>query len=223
MLHLFLLVPTTAFGSLLGQALRTISIDFLLNLVSNLRRLGIEHFFILTTRKLCAMLQAQHCLYACGWTTLWDDHAGLSTWGIRPGDMFLMWAQQWRYVARAMEMGYSVLRTDTDVYFAEDPYPLLHSRLLRPFSLIVQQDFGGPLGGRPVCRQIVRHAHDAASYATAADHGGELPAIASCGVHRGTALLNIGLVSVGRSHREPTRHASASQASLRLLLSSARI
>ena len=33
--------------------------------------------------------------------------------------MFLMWAQQWRYIARALEMGYRVLRADTDVYFAE--------------------------------------------------------------------------------------------------------
>ena len=46
--------------------------------------------------------------------------------------MFLMWAQQWRYICRAMELGYQVLRADTDVYLAEDPYPLLRGPL---FSL----------------------------------------------------------------------------------------
>ena len=35
-----------------------------------------------------------------------------------------MWAQQWHYVARAMELGYRVLRSDTDVYLAEDPYQM---------------------------------------------------------------------------------------------------
>ena len=37
--------------------------------------------------------------------------------------MFLMWAQQWQYISRALMLGYSVLRSDTDVYLAEDPYP----------------------------------------------------------------------------------------------------
>ena len=46
-------------------ALRTISIDFLLNLITNLRRIGIEHFGILTTQPLCRQLQRQHCLHAC--------------------------------------------------------------------------------------------------------------------------------------------------------------
>ena len=74
-------------------ALRTISIDFILNLLANLRRLGLEHFFILTTQPLCRQLQKRHCLYACGWTSLWHTHPGLPAWSMRPGDMFLMWAQ----------------------------------------------------------------------------------------------------------------------------------
>lgn len=37
--------------------LRTISTDFLLNLLANLRRLGLEHFFILTTQGLCRQVK----------------------------------------------------------------------------------------------------------------------------------------------------------------------
>ena len=86
------------------------------------------------------------------------DHPNLPKWGMRPGDMFLLWAQQWYYISRALTLGYSVLRSDTDVYFAEDPYPILHGPLLRPFDMVVQQDFGGPLGGRPSGReQGARH------------------------------------------------------------------
>ena len=183
-------------------ALRTISIDFILNLLANLRRLGLEHFFILTTQPLCHQLQKRHCLYACGWTSLWHTHPGLPAWNMRPGDMFLMWAQQSHYIARAMMLGYSVLRMDTDVYFAEDPYPILHGPLLRPFSMVVQQDFGGPLGSRPACARILRHRHSRASLDATLDathatrNAATPPPIASCGVHRGTALLNIGLVYV---------------------------
>ena len=80
--------------------------------------------------------------------------------------MFLLWQQQWRYISMAMAKGYRVLRADTDVYFAEDPYAVLHGPLLRPYSLVVQQDFGGPLGRRP----------------------------SGSGVHSGTALANVGLL-----------------------------
>eukprot|EP00965_Chrysotila_dentata_P016721 554682-Pleurochrysis_carterae.AAC.1 len=50
-----------------------------------------------------------------------------------------MWAQQWRYVCSALERRYRVLRADTDVYFAEDPYPILNGPLLRPYAMVVQQ------------------------------------------------------------------------------------
>ena len=75
--------------------------------------------------------------------------------------MFLMWAQQWRYICRAMELGYRVLRADTDVYFAEDPYPVLNGPLMRGYSMVVQQDFGGPLGQRVA--HPLRTAHPLAS------------------------------------------------------------
>ena len=168
-------------------ALKTISIDFTLNLINNLRRIGLENFGILSTPSLCRTLQQQHCLYACAWTSLWHSHPGLAAWSLRPGDMFLMWAQQWHYIAQAVTLGYSVLRTDTDVYLAENPFPILRGPLLRPFRLVVQQDFGGPLGSRPACRMStpIRPRHNAAT-----------STIASCGAHRGTALLNIGLLFI---------------------------
>ena len=52
--------------------------------------------------------------------------------------MFLMWAQQWRYICRAMELGYRVLRADTDVYFAEDPYPILNGPLFGRYEMVVR-------------------------------------------------------------------------------------
>ena len=69
-------------------ALRTISTDFLLNLVANLKRLGLANVLILTTRTLCRTLQRQHCMYSCAWTSLWHQHPGLVSWGLRPGDMY---------------------------------------------------------------------------------------------------------------------------------------
>ena len=81
--------------------------------------------------------------------------------------MFLLWQQQWRYIsAWRWRRATASSALDTDVYFAEDPYAVLHGPLLRPYSLVVQQDFGGPLGRRP----------------------------SGSGVHSGTALANVGLL-----------------------------
>ena len=93
--------------------------QFLLNLLANLRALRRDHYLILANKRLCLRLQHDFCEPTCVWSSLWDDHPGLNPWGLVPGDMFVMWAQQWRYIARALELGYRVLRADTDVYFAE--------------------------------------------------------------------------------------------------------
>ena len=77
-------------------SLRMISVDFLLNLLANLKQLRIDHYMILTTEPLCRRLQSEYCEYSCVWTSLWHNHPGLGPWNLKPGDMFLMWAQQWR-------------------------------------------------------------------------------------------------------------------------------
>ena len=90
-------------------ALRTISLEFVRTLLANLHKLEIDETLILTTRKMCVrVLQSQHGLYNCAWSSLWTDHPGLPKWSLAAGDMFLLWAQQWRYIARALELGYSV-------------------------------------------------------------------------------------------------------------------
>jgi hypothetical protein len=112
------------------------STDFLLNLLANLRALKRDHYIILSTQRLCLRLQRRHCEFSCVWSSLWENHPGLPGWGLLKGDMFLMWAQQWRYIASALELGYRVLRADTDVYLAEDPYPILWSPMLAPFEMV---------------------------------------------------------------------------------------
>jgi len=107
----------------------------------------------------------------------------LSQWNLRAGDMFLMWAQQWRYIARAMESGYRVLRSDTDVYLAEDPYPIMRGPLFSHFEMVVQHDFFGARE-RPRC--------DTQAPTQAIDSAGRIPSCGRRSPH--LALLNIGLV-----------------------------
>ena len=165
-------------------SLRTISIDFLRNLLANLKRLRIGHYLILTTEPLCKRLQQDYCEWSCAWTTMWHTHPGLPKWNLKPGDMFLMWAQQWRYISQAMERGYRVLRSDTDVYLAEDPYPILRGPLFDRFQMVVQHDFFGARE-RPKCDRGNRPAIS----------GGADDKLPTCGFRpAGLALLNIGLV-----------------------------
>lgn len=57
---------------------------------------------------------------------------------MKPGDMFLLWAQQWYYIMKALQKSKNVLRADCDVYFAEDPYPILKGPLFGQFNIISQ-------------------------------------------------------------------------------------
>ena len=163
-------------------ALRTISSEFLFNLLANLRALNLGYHGILTTPALCKSLQEERCEFSCAWSTLWHNHPGLARWGLVPGDMFLIWQQQWRYVSAALERGYDVIRADTDVYFAESPYAVLNGPYFKDAAMVVQQDFGGPLGERPACTRRKDERDD-------------------CGVHRGTALLNCGPHLASRPRR----------------------
>lgn len=165
--------------------LRTISTDFLLNLLANLHALRRDHYVILSTEPLCRKLQREHCVYSCAWSSLWDAHPGLAPWNLRKGDMFLMWAQQWRYIAKAMALGYRVLRADTDVYFAEDPWPIFNSPLFSRFEMLVQHDTAGR--AKPRCDVSAQRAPNSSSSVAWG--------LSSCGVrHSSSALLNIGLV-----------------------------
>eukprot|EP00662_Eupelagonemidae_sp_cell21_P023423 gene23423-6717_t len=81
--------------------------------------------------------------------------------------MLLLWAATWRYVAVAAADMYRPLRLDTDIWFTEDPYPLLNGPLLNGAAMVVQNDLigldrprNGTLAwtGRPLCAQEHRVA-----------------------------------------------------------------
>ena len=60
-------------------------------------------------------------------------------------------------MARALELGYSVMRADTDVYFSEDPYPILRGPLFGRFEMVSQHDF---FGARDVRAAAETAAHE---------------------------------------------------------------
>ena len=70
------------------------------------------------------------------------------------------------------------MRLDTDVYFAEDPYPILKGPLFGRYEMVVQHDVEGR--ARPACER---------------PHRTTPTGIVTCGSRdRGLALLNIGIV-----------------------------
>ena len=133
-------------------ALSQVSVDFAINLVENLAALGLRNYLMLTSSaQLCDELRRDADVDGCAHSShLTDRETELERWGLKPGDMFLLWAQQWRVVQRALEGGYSVMRVDSDVVFLEDPYLALRGPLLSPFAMISQTDVFD-LGTRPRC------------------------------------------------------------------------
>lgn len=182
-------------------ALKTLSVDFAVNLVRNLAGVGVEHYFMLTSSEaLCRRLQTDYGVEGCVWSSLWADHPGQVEWAVKADEMFLMWAKQWHYVARALRTGLNVMRLDGDVFFGENPYPLLKGPYLGRFNMISQNDIFQAFT-RPTC---VRHEQAAPIQAGFAENhhdrefveapaGADLP---PCLLAKLRPELNIGMLYV---------------------------
>ena len=172
-------------------ALSQVSVDFAINLVENLAALGLRNYLMLTSSaQLCDELRRDADVDGCAHSShLTDREKELQRWGLKPGDMFLLWAQQWRVVQRALEAGYSVMRVDSDVVFLEDPYLALRGPLLSPFAMVSQTDVFD-LGTRPRC--------DAGSGVTTEPGHPDVKRCDSSSL-KGQPQLNIGLVYFRRS------------------------
>ncbi|KAK3275440.1 hypothetical protein CYMTET_16434 [Cymbomonas tetramitiformis] len=122
-------------------ALKRISLEFVVNLVRNLHSFGIDHYLMLASSEdLCNRLRATYDIQGCAWSSHLHAHPGLPSWNLQPGDMFLLWAQQWHYVAKAIEHNVNVMRVDSDVVFTENPYPILKGPLFSRFNVLAQTD-----------------------------------------------------------------------------------
>ena len=172
-------------------ALSQVSVDFAINLVENLAALDLRNYLMLTSSaQLCDELRRDADVDGCAHSShLTDREKELQRWGLKPGDMFLLWAQQWRVVQRALEAGYSVMRVDSDVVFLEDPYLALRGPLLSPFAMVSQTDVFD-LGTRPRC--------DAGSGVTTEPGHPDVKRCDSSSL-KGQPQLNIGLVYFRRS------------------------
>lgn len=172
-------------------ALSQVSVDFAINLVENLAALDLRNYLMLTSSaQLCDELRRDADVDGCAHSShLTNREKELERWGLKPGDMFLLWAQQWRVVQRALEAGYSVMRVDSDVVFLEDPYLALRGPLLSPFAMVSQTDVFD-LGTRPRC--------DAGSGVTTEPGHPDVKRCDSSSL-KGQPQLNIGLVYFRRS------------------------
>eukprot|EP01062_Namystynia_karyoxenos_P007179 TRINITY_DN12518_c1_g2_i2.p1 TRINITY_DN12518_c1_g2~~TRINITY_DN12518_c1_g2_i2.p1 ORF type:complete len:597 (+),score=119.43 TRINITY_DN12518_c1_g2_i2:24-1793(+) len=129
--------------------------DFLTNQILNLDALGVRHHLVLaSSARLCGSLlqglrdEDPPALTTCVTSSHWADDPRLKDWGLAGSDMLVLWAATWRAVASAVAWGYGALRVDADVYFHEDPYPILRGPLLREAALVTQQDIVG--SGQPL-------------------------------------------------------------------------
>eukprot|EP01065_Artemidia_motanka_P022067 TRINITY_DN26289_c0_g1_i1.p1 TRINITY_DN26289_c0_g1~~TRINITY_DN26289_c0_g1_i1.p1 ORF type:complete len:734 (+),score=204.20 TRINITY_DN26289_c0_g1_i1:113-2314(+) len=129
--------------------LAKLSPGFVVSQLRGLEAIGIRHHLLLSTSTaLCKDIASEVAPIqtTCATSSFLRTAAfaePLKMYAAEPDDLFILWAQTWRYVAKAVEMGYGALRVDGDVHFAEDPYPLLWGPLLRKYSLLTQVDFAG--------------------------------------------------------------------------------
>lgn len=119
------------------------------NSVAMLRRVGVEHYLLLTNAKeTCEEIRAGPWGVQCGWTSYLMNHPRLVAYALTNEEMaspFRLWWARFHVLERLVAFGYNPMYVDTDVSFRYNPYPLLKG----PFGKyqLVGQDETGRLTG----------------------------------------------------------------------------
>lgn len=121
------------------------------NLVSGLRRVGIEHFIVYAeSKETCVkrILEAGARDIDCAWTSYMKTHSRLELFGVSSdsgADAFRLWWSRMHYMWRLSGEGYNVMYVDTDVSFRANPYPAM-KLALGNIQLLAQGEYPGALG-----------------------------------------------------------------------------
>lgn len=121
------------------------------NLVSALRRVGIEHFIVYTeSEETCVqrIIKAGARDIDCAWTSYMKTHPRLELFGVSSdtgADAFRLWWSRMEYMWRLSGEGYNVMYVDTDVSFRSNPYPAI-KLALGDIQLLAQGEYPGALG-----------------------------------------------------------------------------
>ena len=99
------------------------------NSVAMLRRVGVEHYLLLTNAKeTCEEIRAGPWGVQCGWTSYLMNHPRLAAHALTNEEMrspFRLWWARFHVLERLVAFGYNPMYVDTDVSFRYNPYPLL--------------------------------------------------------------------------------------------------
>ena len=115
------------------------------NALLNLEELGLHHHLLIgSSASVCSdyMLGLPHVARGCGTSSFLRRSASnevnrsLDRWKIHDEHPYHLWWQRWRYIERAVALGYAVLSIDTDISLRHDPFPVLRGPL-RHHKLVV--------------------------------------------------------------------------------------
>lgn len=108
-------------------------LDFLFNLLLNMREQGFEHYMVLMLREdECREAQRLWPDIGCIWSDfLLSDPPGQYWHNVRR-----LWMIRWMVFARTLQLGYNILMFDTDNLFTNDLYRYIKSDLIQEYNLL---------------------------------------------------------------------------------------
>ena len=120
-------------------------LDLALNLIENLRELGLRHYLLLAQDAAVCEALAPRRVIACAWSSHLasaENTSALRAAGTRDS-MSRLWLQRQHYVGRLVGAAINTLLLDSDVVLSRDPYPYLKAPPFSRFHAIVLGDSTG--------------------------------------------------------------------------------
>jgi hypothetical protein len=119
--------------------------EFLANVILNLASVGVAAVVTLgIDRGACERVMREYpaVVTCCVYTSYLHASPGLRAWGMDPKAVEVLWLIRYKVVRDLVARGQSVLMTDSDMWYARDPFPVLRGELLGAHSVVANTEAG---------------------------------------------------------------------------------
>lgn len=118
-------------------------LEFLANVIHNLVAVGVSSIVTVGRhRASCDHAVDKHpdVVTCCVYTSHLDNHPGVRAWGVANHNIFVLWLQRYQVVHDILKRGFSVLISDSDMWFSSDPFPVLRGDVLGKHTVVANTE-----------------------------------------------------------------------------------
>ena len=117
--------------------------EFLANVIYNLIDVGVTEIITVGRHQSScghAMDKYPNAVRCCVYTSYLNNHQGVHAWAVSENNVFILWLMRYKVVHDMLKEGFSVLISDSDMWYAQNPFPVLRSDALGKHTVVANTE-----------------------------------------------------------------------------------